>query len=222
MICRVCGSEFLLHHLTTPEGVSWGRCVWCESQSSSLTYDDVAGEYGPQFAARLLHHREHGPIDLDGLRRDMTNNLERFRGLSGRFLDLGCAQGVSRSVIEGYGMEWHGFDVYPQDGIVSAPRFRADLFPVRFDAVMLREVIEHIPDWKELLAELNAATAPGAVLQIQTPRPTVHYDICVHERWHMQVFSSHALRAQLLSQGWIEYDRQEWSVGQLAMFRKSP
>jgi 2-polyprenyl-3-methyl-5-hydroxy-6-metoxy-1,4-benzoquinol methylase len=87
------------------------------------------------------------------------------------------------------GYDAHGFDVSmasagPQ--VIVAAKFEASLFGSRkFGCVMLREVIEHVEDWKGLLAEAARAVCRGGLLQVQTPLPAPCLDRICYQDSHL-------------------------------------
>ena len=227
MTCKVCGGSD-----TVPlwEGVldiggPWCRCLCCGSDSSELSYNDVRDAYNVNYPSRF------GDITPDRLIREQENNvgwLGRFRDLapSGRFLDIGCCEGSGLLAMKTAGWEVHGFDVmegvaYPGLSVTVAPSFRADLVPGRYGAVMLREVIEHVEDWKTLLAEVWWALERGGLLQVQTPRPWHTSVGNPYQREHLQLFSPWALRSVLVAHGFSVLGSQLWDHGQLWMTRKT-
>lgn len=215
--CDVCGGSRL-----RPLWLQWSRCELCGSDSAPWSYDP--GHYDQSFADRLADHREHGPLDADGLRHDMTTNTTWFDRLpvpERSILDAGCAFGVSRQVFEGKGWRWHGWDVAryaEQDAAVVVAPEVPDLAPV--GAIMAREVIEHVPDPVGLLERFHAITLPGGWLQVQTPRPTDQLDAILYDPQHLRLYSPEGLAGLLWSTGWCVRETLVWPIGQCVVARR--
>jgi SAM-dependent methyltransferase len=109
--------------------------------------------------------------------RKVVEELERFVPVGGHILEIGCAYGfflkAARSKFKVTGIEiahsavqscrHDGLDVYR--GVVSAPLL-ANIGQV--DAVILLDVIEHLPDPEHDLLLLVRALKPGGIVVIST------------------------------------------------------
>lgn len=120
---------------------------------------------------------------------------------------------------------WHvnGFDVAKLSDdpeILIAPRFTADLFRDRFDAIMCREVIEHTPDPLDTFGELVTALAPAGVLQVQTPRPCVYGSKTAYQTYHVAVLSPLVIDQWRVAAGLGVLDCLLFDAGQCWTFRK--
>lgn len=213
--CSVCGDS-----MTRPLWLGWWRCEICGSDTAPHGYD--SGIYTQEFADALSYHRDHGTLDADGQRREMTVNTEWIKRLPVpelSILDAGCAWGVSRAAFPGW--RWHGWDVASyagQDDAVAIADSPPDIQPV--GAVMLREVIEHVPDPAALLRRLHALTLPGGWLQVQTPRPMPAVDAPLYDPQHLRIYSPSALTATLWNAGWCVTERLDWDRGQCVSARR--
>ncbi len=103
--------------------------------------------------------------------------IERFRP-PGTLLDLGCGPGTFSAVAQARG--WHpvGLDINPQSVARCAERgveAICDVFPSpalamrRFDAVVMNDFLEHMPDPAAALEAARGMLAPGGVLFLTTP-----------------------------------------------------
>lgn len=200
------------------------RCRSCGSDSSPLVYEDVRGEYGPEYVRHLLD-LANGPA---GQADQLRSNLDWFDrhhrlGNERTFLDVGCCDGGAMMGMKALGWLPHGFDVFesPNHGpaVTVAPYFVRWLFPNRFAAVLCREVWEHVPAPDLFLHELHGVTCPGGLVQLQTPKPIDYYHPHLYQRTHLHLASSDQLRTMLAGAMLEILDAREWEIGQAYLCR---
>lgn len=220
MQCRVCDMsdtyDLLDHH-----GTRWFRCLGCGSDSSDMEFANLT--YGEREARFVLDQLG----SMEAAIHAMTTNLEwfdRYRHVAPErtFLDVGTNEGAAMVAMRQRGWVVAAFDVNPKSpATVVKEQFRADLFDRRFGAVLCREVIEHVPDWGYMLEQIMQASLPGALVQIQTPRPIHNKECsafdCVYAPAHLQVFSPVFLRMKLERVGLKILERLIWDGGQAWM-----
>lgn len=230
--CAACGAARLVPHLKVagqpgPEGLipsstQFGtalsdivRCTACghmqladpppaaalaEAYGQAASDDYVEEELGQRATARRVLER-----------------IERHR-TTGRLLDLGCwvgflldearARGWSTVGVEpsafaaAFAREHLGLEVRPGD------LFTASLEPGSFDAVVLGDVIEHLPDPGRALERIASLTAPGGVLYLTLPDAGSRVARVLGARWwsviptHVQYFTRASLGRLLARHGW--------------------
>ena len=231
--CRCCGREDCLRPLWSgPESggyqPQWVRCLWCGSDTSSITWSQTQKVYDHTYFNHNLSR-----LGFEGLRREVSHNCQLFAkhqprptgsSTSLKFLDVGCLEGAALSVMQDQGYAVHGFDIIPEaktgTHVTVAPFFQSTLFPITYDSVLCREVIEHVPGWRQLLIELYHVTSPQGLCQIQTPRPTPQPSHQAYSFTHLQVFSPQLLRYELEKVGWLLVVHEVWGEGQLWLCRK--
>ena len=222
MRCKVCNDNWLTTLWDGTWGAVWFRCMSCGSDSSSDTYDELKSHYNAEY----VQHNLKVAGSADELLKIMGCNLdwfEQFETPEKTFLDVGCNEGSALVGMNRKGWESWGFDVNPAAGgerVVIAERLDAGLFNRRFGAVMVREVIEHIEDWRDTLKQSAALLLPSGLLQVQTPRPTVEKDGLAYCRDHLQLFAPFALKTAIQCAGFQILDRYLWENGQKWMARK--
>lgn len=215
--CKVCACTDTRPLWPDASGAVWWRCLGCGSDNSPRTYVEVMAEYRrPDYITAATPPDQDRPAQF-------TNIVEWFSAYrhvapSGDFLDIGCADGVMLTAMQNAGWAVHGFDVNPHFYLgphtTIADRFSASLFPQQHGAAAAIEVIEHVEDWCDFLAQTFAALLPGGLFVCQTPRPWHHCDPIPYQKCHLQLFSPHALRYALERSGFRVLDARFWPMGQ--------
>lgn len=218
MNCRICG-ESDLSPLWVVYGQQWARCLCCGSDTSS-------GEYDPEiYRTGYLAGALANIGSMNRAIEEVRTNCDWFERLAtnpGRdFLDVGCLEGAAMTLMASRGWSVHGFDVSEESAhpgcTTIAPEFLASLFPRRYDAVLCREVIEHVIDPRKMVSELLGACNPGGFVQIQTPRPMATPDPIPYQTAHLQIISPAAMELMVRDAGGVITARQVWHQGQLCM-----
>lgn len=153
-----------------------------------------------------------------------------------RFLDVGCGEG--RHTIGAYlsqDVEAVGVDLSEKD--IATAKERAEGFIDKtnsnksiefkvanalklpfednsFDKVICSEVLEHIPDYRGVLAELSRVVKDDGVLAVSVPRAWPE-EVCWRlskayhevEGGHIRIFNDVHLRREVESLGWKRYAR---------------
>lgn len=140
---------------------------------------------------------------------ELVAGFEEYRSL-GRWLDVGCGAGTLLEAVRGRGWEAVGTEV--SHGAAEAVRAKG--FDVRvgeiaalglseqsFDVISLVEVVEHVPDPRGLLAEVEPLLRPGGALYVTTPHGRGVSARVLKAGWsvvappeHLQLFSARGLR----------------------------
>jgi 2-polyprenyl-3-methyl-5-hydroxy-6-metoxy-1,4-benzoquinol methylase len=227
MICRVCNENELQPLWSDcapdPERGNWWRCLACGSDSSDSDYNTLPydGDYR-QHIVRMTGSIENAVAALQ-------SNVDLFELHSGgcpdrTFLDVGCLEGAAMMGMAAKGWSVHGFDVMAEAQVGShvtiAPKFRASLFPRRYSAILAREVIEHVPDWRALFSEIHATLLVKGLFQLQTPRPWLRPDKIPYQKWHLQIFAPQVIRYWLERFGLEVLECKLWDMGQCWLTRR--
>lgn len=111
----------------------------------------------------------------------------------GKFLDVGCATGFALEVAEKRGWEPHGVELSEYSSsiardkfgfqIVTGTIFDADYPDDYFDAVMLSDLLEHVPDPEVMIAEMFRILKPGGILSVITPNVESMTSKVMGRRW---------------------------------------
>ena len=149
--------------------------------------------------------------------REAVETLERH--LDGRrLLDLGCWAGflldeARRRGWETVGVEPSAFaSAYARERlgleVLTGRLLSAGLEPRSFDAVVMGDVIEHLPDPGAALERIAALSAPAAVLYLTLPDAGSRVARLLGRRWwsviptHVHYFTRNSIAVLLAHSGW--------------------
>ena len=201
--CSLC-QTVKAHTLFTRHQFAYQRCQQCSlvRVSPQLTQDTISNIYEKGYknkshAAPVLVKQEQIPQR----QHDILKALIQICGNMGYLLDVGCFEGhflwsarelgwqvtgteISETAVN-FARETWQLDV--RLGALEEIRFEND----QFDAVVLRDVIEHLPDPKHTLQEINRILRPGGALYVWTPNFDSLTRLLVGQRWGAVIFPWH-------------------------------
>ncbi len=161
MLCPACGT--LVSREDRAEG--YGRDYWYDHQEGDLGQPSIEARARLDLPERCVYW----------LRRFLRACLP-----PGDVLELGCAHGGFTALLSRAGFRARGLEL---DGSVAGiaretfgvsmlagPLEEQDIAPGSLAAVVLMDVIEHLPDPVGLLRRVTGLLAPGGVVFVQTPR----------------------------------------------------
>ena len=232
------------------------RCGVCGQMATSprLREHDLPTLYGTYYPRRL--------IDVAALGRDLGNPWTAVarvrRWIAGgnyqgqyyartgmKVLDYGCGTGRTLLEMAQNGVEGYGIETDPNIAAVSSHyglnvhigSLRDEPFPnVRFDLIILNQVVEHIPDPGSLIAQLTGRLAPGGRMVISFPNSGSIYRRIFGRRWihwHVPYHQHHFARRSfhrfirplgLVPVHWRSVTPTQWTQLQLRamIFRTKP
>ncbi len=92
---------------------------------------------------------------------------------------------------------------------------------MNFEAVLCREVLEHVDDGLDLLVNLQCATVKNGLCHITTPRPVEDpREIRVWQRHHLCIWAPEFLQKTLDELGWLTLENEQWEFGQRIVLKK--
>ncbi len=178
MACPVCGGE-----AHTRVGEKDGHVVVACSGCGLRYVDPMPSEQeiADYYAKYWVNEKNirNGPRKVERLKRILRPVLGRV-GSEGRFLDIGCNTGFACEAARELGLEATGIDL-SADAVAKAeemyPRCRfvaSDLQSFAdggevYDAVLCREVVEHLTEAHSFFDALGRVVRVGGVLHMTTP-----------------------------------------------------
>ncbi len=146
-----------------------------QSKSAAITAFETNDTY---FTMMREWHRKHDGIAVEPR---VKSTIEAHCRAGARILDAGCGEGsATRYLANRYpGVNFYGMDVSPigvsmasggapknasfSVGVLTKTGFEDDFF----DLIFSQSVIEHVEDWKGMLAEMRRVLKPGGTLLIR-------------------------------------------------------
>lgn len=219
--CRVCSSAEIAPLWKDFGGDQWWRCGGCNSDSSDSTFQ--ASQYDQRYLSESLTMTG----GMEAAKEQVRSNCSWFDNYAGKpgraFLDVGHLEGAALAVMQQGNWSVHGFDINPAAAVPGcttiAPFFAAHFFPQRYDAILCKDVLEHVSGWRQLLVEMTAALNRDGLLQLQTPTPWHEPHGIPYQAAHLQLFSPKALESAVCRLGYTVLDRRFWDMGQALLLR---
>lgn len=229
--CSCCGATTLEPHLkvagdmgadgliptTDQYGTALADIVKCSAcghmQLDPMPRDEVLESAYADAASDDYVQEEAGQRETA---RRILVRVERHRP-AGDLLDLGCWVGFLLAEAQSRG--WTGVGIEPSTFASQFARdrgldvrtedlFTADLPPESFDAVVLGDVIEHLPRPGEALDRIATLLRPGGVLTMMLPDAGSRLARTMGKRWwsvlptHVQYFTRSSIATLLRRHGW--------------------
>lgn len=177
--CPICQSALTPSRIVVPEGplLECANCGQLLSGCNAAQYDDALQMWN------TAHGTSPQPRAVRRYREVVTRRLRKAEQLLGRrkgmnLLDVGCSSGALLAIAKDRGFKvWGvepaheaaqtairaGFQVH--EGYLSDARYPSG----HFDVITLFEIVEHLRDPVEVVAECARILKPGGVLVVNTP-----------------------------------------------------
>ncbi len=230
--CAACGAPRLVLHMRVageagPEGLApgtlrFGVALADVARCAACGHMQLAPMPGHEMLERAYEEAESGDYlnEEAGQRATARAALDRIERhvAPERLLDAGCWVGFLLDEARRRG--WQVVGVEPSEFAVRHARerlgldvrqaalFDAGLEPRGFDALVLADVIEHLPDPGAALDQLAALARPGAVLALMLPDAGSRMARLLGRRWwsviptHVHLFTRRSLTVLLERHGW--------------------
>jgi len=176
------------------------KCLFCESKNIKPWDIDFTKKtiykcfncgikfLNPQYSDKYLqNYYEHCiGVEINESRKKQLyegNNfylslIERYCAI-GRFLSIGCGEGIELKVAEERGWQVEGYDIDPQTVKKLSEKFKIKIFSGDFlklkllsnhyDCVYLNQVIEHLKNPQDYLKSVEKILKPNGILFIASP-----------------------------------------------------
>lgn len=232
--CPICHSNRTKEWATVND-YAMHRCLQCLHVfvSTPVSENQLAEAYGqayyqgsPDVGSSALTGYEDYLRNADRRLRgfnDCLVQLERFARPPGRYLDYGCAIGLSVRAALDRGWDAVGYDHSEWAAAFGREKFQLDLRTGAlpgfddnsFDLITLWDCIEHLPQPWATLASLRLWLKPGGILAISTVNSSSLGARLAGVHWrhiappmHLHLFSRQSLHALAASVGLSRLDSQ--------------
>lgn len=177
VVCPGCGRDDAEERFLK-EGFRIVRCRVCGLVyvNPRLSLDALGRMYNAQTISRMQYYVQTAEDDGPSFRRRLRM-LGRVRS-PGRLLDIGCGPGTFLALAREAGWAARGVDINAasvahcrERGLdaVAGPFPHPELAGQSFDAIVLNDVLEHLPDPRGAIAAVHHLLASGGVVFISTP-----------------------------------------------------
>ena len=232
--CPLCGSResklerAVVDHMVSKEKFSLRSCRDCELlRTDPRPNEKEIGRYydSPSY----LSHTEQGVSFFSKLYNVLRayNSMSKVRTLESvvqkkpnisKLLDVGCGIGVFLEHAKHRKWDVFGVELNEKARKVAEKRLKTSIFQklddvkteLKFDAISLWHVLEHLPEPNKVLEKLYGHAAPGAALILGLPNRQSHdaahykefwaaYDVPIHF-WH---FTKRDIEGIAKNTGWL-------------------
>jgi len=217
--CNLCGGRRYRKFLTATD-YSFVKCSGCGLvyQNPQPVFDDLKYRYGQGYFEYELRNEENFfrlmKLGLQDIRFfELTEGLER----QGLFLDIGCATGMLLAFLRDRGWGVRGVELCRESAEYGINGRKLDIFigtleeaafpSAHFPVIHFSHLIEHVPDPRDFLSEVNRILWPGGYAVIVTPNISGLQARLFRERWrsaiadHLTLFSRRTLHRMLIQSG---------------------
>lgn len=157
----------------------YGKNYWMKHQQESFGYSDFETRSRADLTERNLH---------------WLKSLLKLKVPPGKVLELGCAHGSFVALLKQCGFDAIGLEMSPwvvdygrrtfDIEVLEGPIEKQAILEGTLDAILLMDVIEHLPDPSATMAHCLSLLKPEGILLIQTPdyRPEMVYEDLLSEK----------------------------------------
>ncbi len=163
-----------------------GDVALVQDERTGLVFNAAFDPHRLQYDRHYHNEQEHSPVFRRHL-ADVTQVIARFFA-GQRLIEVGCGKGYFLEHLQGLGHEITGIDpAYDGDNVdvIAAPFERG--LGLSADGVILRHVLEHIPDPIAFLSDISEANGRRGAIYIEVPC----FDWILGHRAWFDVFYEH-------------------------------
>jgi len=172
------------------------RCRDCGFMFASVTQFDAKRTYDEAYFSGGIYrdYIEEGPIRTRLFKKKL-GLINKYLPRHGRLLDIGCAAGFFLKLVNDIGYDGYGVEVseyaarYAQEalrlnvfnGTLRDAHFANDFFEV----VTMWDVLEHLPDFRDVLTECHRVLRTGGILVVETLNAGSLSGRVLGRKWHL-------------------------------------
>jgi 2-polyprenyl-3-methyl-5-hydroxy-6-metoxy-1,4-benzoquinol methylase len=220
--CNICGSTDtrLIFKKWRYQIVQCTQCglVYVNPRTFRIEPDDY---FEGAYLETMEKDGEIEPL-INAIYSDILYNLSN-RVPVGKLLDVGCAMGHFLGFAKRYGWDVEGVECSAYAARYAEKRFGARVHPTmlkdanlqkdNYDSCVLVEVIEHLTDPRETMAEVWRLLQPGGIAYLTTPNFACYRSMLLREEWkavipigHLYYFDANSLGNLLTAAGFINVE----------------
>ncbi len=177
--CPMCQSQRINPYDHDSEGRTISRCAACRLLFMNPQYSDE--HLAAYYAGYMFKDPDFSEAEMANRIRSKTDDIqlvERFAS-PGRFLSIGCGDGLELRLAQQRGWVIEGFDVDPEitrrvaaetgATVYTKDFLKLDLPSKHYDCVFMDQVLEHPKNPQDYLREINRILKIGGVLFVGCP-----------------------------------------------------
>jgi 2-polyprenyl-3-methyl-5-hydroxy-6-metoxy-1,4-benzoquinol methylase len=197
-LCQTCDARGYMrpNAWNNRTGIELKKCVQCSfvySASFWGRYEEAGAQHSTKTKHELFALAQHERL------HDLVDEIIKKSGLhTGTVLDFGCGVGLQALCVQEKGFQVYGVEQsraflakHTELGIISAAHLaQLELEQQSCDLVIIKDVLEHVDNPAEILADVLAYLKPGGYLYLRVPN-VYHYPFhwSVDTKFHVNHFS---------------------------------
>lgn len=201
IVCSQCGSP-KANTLFTRHQFHYQQCDQCGlvHVNPQLSQQAIANLYREAYENKSRSHGK-GSLTIPIEHQLLLEKLASIAGKAGKLLDVGCFEGQFLWAAREGGWQVTGTEISQTAVFFARETWQLDVHlgaleevhfeDNQFDAVVLRDVIEHLPDPRCTLEEINRILRPGGAFYVWTPNFNSLTRRLVGQHWGAVIFPWH-------------------------------
>jgi 2-polyprenyl-3-methyl-5-hydroxy-6-metoxy-1,4-benzoquinol methylase len=183
---------------------AYQRCQQCElvRVNPQLTQEAIGKIYQDGYKNKsetISTHAKH--LQIPSEHQEILKTLAQICGSTGRLLDIGCFEGHFLWAARESGWQVTGTEISETAVTFARETWQLDVrlgalekvhfADNQFDAVVLGDVIEHLPDPRRTFEEINRILRPGGAVYVWTPNFNSITRQLFKQKWGAVIFPWH-------------------------------